>query len=389
MNILSLLAVSAPKDLWTIIINWIQGAIGNYGWTILLFTILVKLAMSPLDFMVKLTTKKQNLIQKKCSPQIAKLKKRFASSPEQLKIQTQAIYKREGMNMGTSCVIMLVNMILTMVVFFSLFASLKKVSAYEVINQYETLEQTYTNEFVSYLSDKTGNDAIVDEKSANEWISSLDPTAEGYDANLKIIKDATNSASNAVSSAWKDVKDDWLWVKNVWVQDATTSPLPTYKGLLSIADGGKYKTYVEENINEETYSKISGIVSSESGDKNNGYYILPILAGALTFLSQLITDLHSKLKNKKAQKLANATDATGSSMKILKIIMPIIMIGFALSSSASFGIYLIASSLATMLIGEVISLIINKLTKKQQEEIEASLEKEANRLIKKGKLQEN
>jgi membrane protein insertase Oxa1/YidC/SpoIIIJ len=100
-------------------------------------------------------------------------------------------------------------------------------------------------------------------------------------------------------------------------------------------------------------------------------------------------DLHNKLKNKKAQKLANASDATGSSMKILKIIMPIIMIGFALSSSASFGIYLIASSLASIAIGEIVSIIINKMTKKQQQQVEEALEKEANRLIKKGKLQEN
>lgn len=389
MNIISLLAVSAPKDLWTIIINWVQGAIGNYGWTILLFTILVKLAMSPLDFMVKLNTKKQNLIQKKCSPQIAKLQKRFASSPEQLKIQTQAIYKREGMKMGTSCIVMLLNMVLTMVVFFSLFGSLKKVSAYEVINQYETIEATYTEEFVSYLGKKTGNASIVDEKSANDWIASLDENDPNYLTDRQIISDATKSASTAVLKEWKDVKASWLWVQNVWVADATTSPLPTYDGLLSIADGGKYKSYVEENIDEETYSKISTIISKESGNSKNGYYILPILAGVLTFLSQMVMDLHNKLKNKKAQKLANASDATGSSMKILKIIMPIIMIGFALSSSASFGIYLIASSLASIAIGEIVSIIINKMTKKQQQQVEEALEKEANRLIKKGKLQEN
>lgn len=389
MNIISLLAVPAPKDLWTIIINWIQGAIGNYGWTILLFTLLVKLAMSPLDFMVKLSTKKQNLIQKKCSPQIAKLQKRFASSPEQLKIQTQAIYKREGMKMGTSCVIMLVNMILTMVVFFSLFSSLKKVSAYEVINQYETIEQTYTNEFVSYLKTATGDSSISDGGSANEWVASLDENDPDYLENRKIVSDATDFASNAVLKQWNECKDSWLWVQNVWVADATTAPLPTYDGLVSIANNGKYKSYVENNIDKDTYSKISAIISNESENSKNGYYIIPILAGLLTFLSQIVMDLHNKLKNKKAQKLANASDTSGSSMKILKIIMPIIMVGFALSSSASFGIYLIASSIASILIGEVVSLIINKLTKKQQEQIEASLEKEANRLIKKGKLQEN
>lgn len=72
----------------------------------------------------------------------------------------------------------------------------------------------------------------------------------------------------------------------------------------------------------------------------------------------------------------------------MKIVMPIIMLTFVLTSSASFGIYILASNIASIAIGEIISLIINKLTKKKQAEVEEYLEKEANRLIKKGKLQE-
>ena len=64
------------------------------------------------------------------------------------------------------------------------------------------------------------------------------------------------------------------------------------------------------------------------------------------------------------------------------------MIMFVLTSSASFGIYILASNIATIALGELISLIVNALTKKQRLEVEAELEKEASRLIKKGKLQE-
>ena len=64
------------------------------------------------------------------------------------------------------------------------------------------------------------------------------------------------------------------------------------------------------------------------------------------------------------------------------------MVGFAFSSSACFGLYLIASSIASIAFGEIIAIIVNKLTKNKQKEVEDVLEKEANRLIKKGKLQE-
>ena len=77
MNILSLLgAVEAPSDLWVTLINWVRGSVGNLGWTLILVTVLVKLVTTPLDFFVKLSTKKQTLVQQKCAPQVAKLQKK-------------------------------------------------------------------------------------------------------------------------------------------------------------------------------------------------------------------------------------------------------------------------------------------------------------------------
>ena len=63
------------------------------------------------------------------------------------------------------------------------------------------------------------------------------------------------------------------------------------------------------------------------------------------------------------------------------------MIMFVLSSSASFGIYLLASNVASIALGEIINLLVNKFTKIKRLEVEEFLEKEADRLIKKGKLQ--
>ena len=83
MNLFSLLAgVELKKDLWTILINWFKGSVVNVGWTILLVTLFVKLVTIPLDFMVRLTTKKQTLIQQKCAPQVAKLQKKFGRLSE-------------------------------------------------------------------------------------------------------------------------------------------------------------------------------------------------------------------------------------------------------------------------------------------------------------------
>lgn len=403
MNTLSLLAgISAPHDLWTILINWIQGSIGNLGWTLLILTVLVKLVTSPLDFLVKYTQKKQTLVQQKCAPEIAKLSKKYGSNKQAIQTQTNAMYKREGLNIGLGCIVMLINMVLSCAIFFSFYSTLRKVSAYEAINQYEQIEQAYENKFYESMANYNQDDDINTAEEAKNWIekfASYDENSEDAeyvamksfkDANTELFNNAHKEASEACSKEWNSLKSSWLWVDNIWVEDAPTKPFPTYEALKKIAsNGGKYYSeYITENIAESDYNTVASIIGTSSR-KANGYYILAVLAGLVTFASQMLADLHTKLRSKKANKLAKATNQQNSmSLKLMKIIMPIVMVLFVITSSASFGIYILASNIVTILTGEIISLIVNKLTKKKQEEVEACLEKEANRLIKKGKFQE-
>ncbi len=419
MNILSLLStsVTAPKDLWTILINAFQSGIHNFGWVILLLTILVKLVLSPLDFGVKYTTKMQNLVQQKCAPEVAKIKKKFGADQQRVRIQTQSLYKREGMRTGVSCIVMLVNLVMTMVVFFTFYASLQKNTTYQAIKEYELLNTTYVSSFDSAFASFNDSDDITLENArekyneyyeADKWVKEHQEGDEGWEENNAIIKDqntidalkaAKETAEKATINVWNDSKANWLWIDNIWVSDSTTRPFPTYDSLHGKASGKfkdengnklTYKNYIENNIDKEEYGVIEKLVNEQGGRTKNGYYILAVLAAVVTFLSQYITELHTRLKNKKANIVAKAaTDSSmGVSMKIMKIVMPIIMIIFVLTSSASFGIYILASNIATIALGELITLIINKLTKKKQTEVEEFLEKEANRLIKKGKLQE-
>lgn len=393
MNALSLIAATAPNDLWSKLIYFVQGAFGNFGWTILFVTLLVKLIMTPLEFLVKYSSKKQNLVQKKLSPQIAKLKKKFGANQEQIKIQTQALYKREGFKAGASCIIMAVNMLVTMLVFFTFYSSIRKVASYEMINQYETLEQTYVNEYVTSLREKTGDDTIVDEETANAWIDAnvneIDNEDPAFQTNSGYLFEATEEAEEAMLACWESQKESWLWVQNLWVADAPTAQLPKYSKLVSSSSDGGYNEYIKEYIREDKYTSIANAITDNASRPQNGFLIITIMVGVLSYLSQWIADLHTKLRNKKAQKLVKASDPSERTMKIMKLITPLIMVGFAFSSSACFGLYLIASAIANILFGEIVAIIVDKLTKKTQEEVEEVLEKEANRLIKKGKLQEN
>ena len=446
MDIISTLCVAPPSGMWARLINWFFGGIGNFGWTILIVTIIVKLIVSPLEFLVKYNSKKQSLIQQKCAPQIAKIQKKFGKDQQTIKIQTQSLYKREGLNAGAGCIIMLVNLVVTLVIFFSFFSALRKNSAYEAINQYEILEEVYSTENKSLIQENGSNikyysgNPVVDEITTNEFISEfndaikvneLDKQIKALDAeanaqeieslnaqideivnkyndeesenprskeyfttlyaeNIDLIKSIYEDSANKVVVKWNEIKSDWLWVENIWVQDALIYPFPTYENLVKMAKSGGYEDYVSNNLKQENYTEIASIVNSKGGRTNNGYYILAVLSALITFLSQYISELNNNLKNKKAKQLAkdSMSESMQTTSKFMKLFMPLLMVVFVLQSSASFGIYIIASNVVAIGVGQLEAFIINKITHKKQLEVEAVLEKEADRLIRKGKLQE-
>ena len=212
-----------------------------------------------------------------------------------------------------------------------------------------------------------------------------------YTNYLGIINDASALCSDAVVKKWHEIKSSWLWVNNIWVADATIYPFQSYDNMKDIAKQGGYTDYVNEHIDKAEYEIISSIVNSEGGRKNNGFFILAILAALVTFASQYIMEKTSThLKNKDANALAKQSmdGSMEMSMKIMKFIMPIMMVLFVLTSSASFGIYILASNIASIGLGQLVNLIVNNITKKQQLEVEEVLAKQAKKLIKQGKLQE-
>lgn len=444
MNILTLLAsqLQKPSGLWSALINWMQGGLVNFGWTILLVTILVKVIISPLEFFTKFSTKKQTLIQQKCAPQLAKLQKKFGKDQQTLRVQQNALYKREGLNMGTGCVVMLVSMIISIIMFFTFYSALNKNSAYQAIHQFEILSTTYTDKNQSLVLDKkdeivgftitTKEDAekFIEEFNIGSKLNNLiendkaeeiklkqelvDYYTNIYNSNKDVITSIAEESTKELVEKWKTLKDSWLWIDNIWVADAMIYPFPVYNNFISIAESSGYKEYIREyadSINnkfkpteevpeeddispytstfQEYYNTISAIVNGNSGKTKNGFFILPILVALVTFFSQVLTERSSKLKSQKANMLASANSSMQVSMKVMKYVMPIIMVTFVLRSSASFGIYILTSNLVAMATNEISTIIINKLTHAKQVEVEEYLEKEANRLIKKGKLQEN
>ena len=96
-----------------VVMSFFHGIVGNWGWSIILLTLLVKLIFYPLTAAQYKSMAKM----KKFTPRIAELKERYADDREKLSRAMMDLYKKEGFNPLAGCWPILVQM----PVFFSLY----------------------------------------------------------------------------------------------------------------------------------------------------------------------------------------------------------------------------------------------------------------------------
>lgn len=165
----------------------------------------------------------------------------------------------------------------------------------------------------------------------------------------------------------------FLWVKNIWVSDtATAHPVESFNDFNnkhghreggSCSCNGKVTTIIAL---EEDYNNLT----AKLGDKKsapNGYYIFVILTAGISLLTQLVMS-----KGQKAQMELQTVDGQGAqTQKMMMWMMPIMMAVFAFMYTAAFSIYIVLSSLISMLSTIVINKIVDKKykTKKNDSEV--------------------
>ena len=90
-------------------LQWIYGFAGNYGWSIVLLTLCINLAISPLRHKSVVSMRKMQVVQ----PQMKAIQDRYAglkkTDPARQKMNTEimALYKEKGVNPASGCVPML------------------------------------------------------------------------------------------------------------------------------------------------------------------------------------------------------------------------------------------------------------------------------------------
>lgn len=96
------------------VLNFIYNIVNNYGLTIIIFSILVKLVMIPISIKQQRTMKKSQKIQEK----MKEIQFKYKNNPEMLTKATQDLYKSENMSPFSGCFSAIVQIILLFAVFY-------------------------------------------------------------------------------------------------------------------------------------------------------------------------------------------------------------------------------------------------------------------------------
>ena len=215
MGMLEMSQLLITKAFWGKCIDLFVRWVGNYGWAIILLTIAIKLILLPVEIMQKRVNAKNAKMQAIMQPELQKVQQQFPGDRAKLNQKQMELAKKYNFNMTGTCVVLLVSLVLTLVVFTSLFTGLNALSKKQENVAFNEIYQTYT-QAVDYTETNV---------SQFETDGNLDQTkVDAY-------------VSNQVNAKFKEQskKYSFMWVKNVWKGDTTTSPVVKYSSFKDYA----------------------------------------------------------------------------------------------------------------------------------------------------------
>ena len=299
------------------ILAWIQSWVGSWGWTMVVFTIMVRLVLTPLDIKSRVSMRKTQ----KLAPKQQALQKKYANDKEKLNAKMAELYKKEHINPLSSCLPLL----LTWPILIAVFGAMRMAANKELLMQ---LGQILNNEtptlepwlwiknlwmpdsfFAASLPD-LNTLRVIPTEQWTEWFNKLDQN------NLPIlIKDL----GLTVESFGKDTLGATVQQIVTAMQQNTA-----YVEAVAVKPGWTFNLLITQ------FSLINSY---------NGWLLLPILSAASQIFMTKI------MGGNQAQPAAQGQPNTG---KFMQYFFPIFSLIICLSYSAAFALYWVAGNLVSM-----------------------------------------
>ena len=300
------------------ILAWIQSWVGSWGWAMVVFTVMIRLVLTPLDIKSRVSMRKTTKLQ----PQLQALQKKYANDKEKLNAKTAELYKKEHINPLSSCLPLL----LTWPILIAVFGAMRMAANKELLMQ---LTQILNNEVPTlerwlwiknlWMPDSPFAAALPDLNTlrqipADQWVTWFNGLNQ---SNLPVlIKDLGLTVDSFASASLQETIQSILTAMQQNAQ---------YVEAVSIRPGWTFNLLITQ------FSLIN---------QYNGLLILPVLSA----VSQLV--MTKVMGTNQAQPEGqNAAAGTG---KFMQYFFPIFSLVICLSYSSAFALYWVAGNLVSM-----------------------------------------
>lgn len=190
--------------------KWIYYVVGNYGWTIILFTLIMKLIMFPLTLKQQKSLKQTQAIQ----PKLAKLQEKYKYDQEKLSQETMKLYQEAGVNPMGGCLPMLIQF----PILIALYNIIRKPISYVMMLSNDAIMQIYERINGSAAADFARLDQI---DLANKMRGSFDKVSE-FIGTHDLINFNFFGFDLSVTPTLQYISEHWVYMFIPLVAGATT-----------------------------------------------------------------------------------------------------------------------------------------------------------------------
>ncbi len=339
------------------ILDWVQTIVGNYGWAVIVFSLLIKGVLLPLDVKSRKSMRAMSAL----NPKLEDLKRRYANDQEKLNQKTTELYRKNKVNPLSGCLPMLIQL----PVLFIMFSVMRNAAASIQLNMmYDWVSTNLTNAdtmelisaesaaFQDIIARLTSGEGIAMFGDTHSWLwikSVFQP-----DTFSKTFIPTMAELKNMISSYSDELSADKLELLKLYVANTNE--------LASAVDAA-----VRTNCGYTTYNLFFNFfpinIPSNWNTYVNGYFILPVLAGLTQFISNKLQPVQPSATTADGKK--------GGSGAFMKWFFPIFSVYICISSTAAFAIYWVFVNIWTM----TTNFAINKFL--EIKEARANVDKEA------------
>ena len=315
------------------ILEWIRGWGGHYGLAVVIFTILIRLVLTPLDIKSRVSMRKTTKLQ----PQLQALQKKYANDKEKLNAKTAELYKKEGVNPLSSCLPLL----LTWPILIIVFSAMRTAANRELLSQVTDILNNHAptmepwlwiknlwmpDSFFSPAWPDAGTLRMIPSDMWQSWFN-------GFGENLPALLQGAGLTAESFSNA------------------NLTATLQTLATQMS-----QNPAYVEAMQTMPGWEISIPLMSTlRVVNQYNGWMLLPILSA----VTQIIMTKVMSGKQEQKDKLAKAQEQQQNPMsgKFMTWFFPIFSLVICFGYSSAFALYWVAGNVVSM----IQTLIINKV----------------------------